>query len=102
MDFSLTPEQMAFHLYPGSLQPVSRVDCAGNLVARARLRVGGPEYLRDILFRQGHDTSVLVPADVFPGRPAGRLPLLPLCANPAAREDRGRDAHIDSRTCRRR
>ena len=102
--FRLRPasQQVALHLAAGPLNHRPRLDRAGDLAARARLRSAGAERLRHVLLRQDHDPALLVPADVLPWRHARRLPLFPLRAHAAARQGRRRDADADARPRRRR
>ena len=56
-----------------------------------------PNVLRPFLLRQDHHPAVLVAADVLPRRHAHRLPLFPLRAHAAARQDCRRDADFGAR-----
>src|SRR5262249_10505961 len=95
------PEQVAVHVCSRSLQfiPCLHPSCA--VVARAPLCSVCAAPVRPLLLRQDLHPAVLVSADVLPWRTAGRLPVLPLCANAAAREGRGCDTDIGTWPCRR-
>ena len=56
---------MAIYIGPGSLQYFLGIERDGSFVACPRLRFGGAQFLRNVLFRQSHDLALLVPADVF-------------------------------------
>src|SRR6476660_7132658 len=57
-------QQMAIHVGPRPLQPLSGVDGACRFAPRTRLRFDFAEFLRHVLFRQNHHPALLVPADV--------------------------------------
>ncbi len=93
---------MALHLAAGPLQYLPRQYGAGRLAARRRLCPGRAQRLWPILLRQDHHPALLVPADILPGRLAGRLPLFPLHAHDPARPGRRRHPDAGARPRRRR
>ena len=96
------PQQVALHVAAGPLQHLPRQHGAGRHAARRRLRPGRAQRLWPLLLRQDHHPAVLVPADILPGRLAGRLPLFPLHAHDPARAGRRRHTDPGARPRRRR
>ena len=100
--FGLHRNKWRFTSVPDLYDIFRAIDRAGGFAARARLRAGRAQCLRHVLLRQDHHPALLVLADVLPRRHAYRLPLFPLRAHAAARQDRRRHADADPRPRRRR
>ena len=92
---------MAFHFAAGCAEYPARGHDTDAGTAGAGLHFCRAQRPRQLLPRQGHHRSVLVPRGIFPQRVALCLPLFPLHARPASCPHRWRLADVAGRPRRR-